>query len=290
MTSRERLTAVLERRIPDTVPICVRGVSPFGDKMNWMGRHHESYQRLRDFVRANGDILHGVGFDTGVFLSGARVEEESRVIREDEDWSDLEHSIGTPQGPIRSVTRRSRHNLYEVMEVEHFIKDEEDYRRFMSIPYIPVRPDVKGIVEAKDREVGESGILSVFMPEAIAYVHQLFGSEGLALWSVTQRERLMRLFETLGGRVLDYVGHLVREGAGPLFSCAGAELAVPPLMSPGDFHDFVTVIDRPVHELVHAHGGYIMMPAASPFEPVLSEQAFEGYREYVRTGREYGRY
>ena len=34
----------------------------------------------------------------------------------------------------------------------------------------------------------------------------------------------------------------------------------------------------------------IMMPAASPFEPVLTDKGFEGYRTYVEAGRKYGRY
>jgi len=374
MTPRERLLAVLRREIPDTVPIYIRGVNPFGEKMNWMGKQDPSYERLRKFVLDSTDIFHGYGLDAGVFLSGAEVKVSQRTIREDDDWRDIESAIQTPRGPIRSVTRRSRHNLYEVMQVEHYVKDEEDFERFMSIPYVPVRPDVKGPAQRAEREVGEHGIAAAGMPEVISYAHELLGSEGLAVWSVIHRDRLDRLFGELRARLLDYVGYILKEGAGPVLSCGGAELAVPPLMSPKDFHDFVTVMDKPMHELVHSYGrytwihchgkldkvleefveigvdvlepveappggnvelkdakrrigdevilmgnmpyeaiigwpskrieervesdceaamaggGFIMMPCASPFEPVLTDEAFEGFKTYVRAGRKYGRY
>jgi len=374
LTPRQRLLAVLRREKPDTVPIYVRGVSPFGEKMNWMGRHHPSYERLRKYVFENADILHGTGFDSGVFLSAADARARESVIREDADWRDVEWRVETPRGPIRNVTRRSKQNLYEVMEVEYFIKSEEDYERFMSIPYVPPRPEVKPRMAEKDREVGEHGLPMVEMPCALSVAHQLLGSEGLAMWSVFHRDRVMKILTTMRDRTLDYMEYVLSEGAGPLFGYGGPELAVPPLLSPQDFHDFVTEIDRPVHELVHsrgcytvihchgklskvledfveigvdvlepveappggdvalddvkrrigdkvvlmgnmpyeaiiswtpgriaervkadceaamAGGGYVMMPAASPFEPVLTDEGFEGFKAYIQAGRKYGRY
>jgi len=374
MTSRERLLAVIRREVPDTVPIFIRGVSPINKNMNWMGRHHESYERLRTLVWEHTDLFHATGFDTGAFLSGAGAGVTESVIREDEDWRDIEEEIATPRGPIRSLTRRSRHNLYEVMEVEYFIKDAEDFRRFMSIPYVPVRPDVKEEIRRKEQEAGEHGLVTVGIPEAIGLAHTLLGSEGLALWSVLHRDMLDELFSRLQERILDYVRHILAGGAGPILSCGGAELAVPPLMTPKDFHDFVTVIDKPVHDLAHEHGrytwihchgkldevleefmeigvdilepveappggnvglaqakrrigaevvimgnmpyeaiiswpeekirrrvkadceaamdggGFIMMPCASPFEPILTDEGFEGFKTYITAGREYGKY
>jgi hypothetical protein len=374
MTSRERLLTVLKRGVPDTVPIFIRGVSPFNEKMNWMGKHDPSYERLRRFVLEETDHFHSVGLDGGEFLSAADIEVTERVVREDDEWRDIERSIRTPLGPIRRVTRRSKMNLYEVMDVEHFIKDARDYERFMSLPYVPVRPQVREIVRRKEKEVGDHGLVAVGIPEVISYAHDLFGSEGLALWSVLHREKLDALFQALAARVIDYVRYILSEGAGPVLTSGGAELAVPPLMSPKDFHDFVTVVERPVHELahscgtytwVHCHGkldevleefleigvdilepveappggnvaladvkrriggqtilmgnmpyeaiiswpkeriegrvkadcqaamdggGFIMMPAASPFESVLTDEAFEGFKTYVRAGRKYGRY
>jgi uroporphyrinogen-III decarboxylase len=229
-------------------------------------------------------------------------------------------------------------------------------------------------MESADRQAGVYGLPAVSIPCALMYVHQLFGSEALALWSMLDRDRLTRVFDLLKARVLDYVEYILREGAGPVLSYGGPELAVPPLMSPKDFHDFVTVMDKPVHELAHSHGrytwihchgtldkvleefleigadvvepleappggdveladakrrigdrivimgnmpyeaiiswpkdrieervkadceaamaggGYIMMPCASPFEPVLTDEAFEGFKAYILAGRKYGRY
>lgn len=374
MTSRERLLAVLRRDMPDTVPIYLRGVSPFGEKMNWMGVHHPSYERLRSFAFANCDLFHGIGFDSGAFVSAAPVSITDSVVREDDRWKDARQSIETPLGELSNVTRYSKENLYDVMEVEFFIKDEEDFERFMSIPYEPPRPEVQPRMRRADAEVGEHGVPVVGIPSAIMIAHRLLGSEGLAMWSVMHRDKLLGIFRTIRDRLLDYVGYLLKEGAGPLFSYVGPELATAPLMSPGDFHEFVTDIDKPLHDLirsygawswVHCHGrlsevledfaemgatvveplevapggdvplaeakrrigekvilmgnmpyeallswgprrieekvkadceaameggGYIMMPAASPFEPVLSDVGFQGYKTYVEAGRKYGRY
>ncbi len=373
MTSRERLLAVLRRETPDTVPVFVKGVSPFGENMNFMGRFDESYERLRRLVYDTADIFHPVGFDTGTFLS-AGIPLETRIIREDADWRDVESTIETPAGPLTSVTRSSRHNQYEVMTVKFWLESMDDFERLMRLPYRPVRPAVAEVMARKDSEVGERGLPYVGIPSVIMFMHVLLGSEGLATWSVMHRERLRELVEIFSVRVLEYVKHLLSEGAGPVFSYAGPELAVPPLMSPRDFHEFVTIPDKPVHELIHASGfytwvhshgrldevleefaemgadileplevppggnvtlseaksrigqqvvlmgnmpydaliywpaekiqakvesdcraamkggGFIMMPAASPFEPVLSDTGFEGYRAYIEAGRRYGRY
>ncbi len=372
MTSRERLLAVLQRRAPDAVPIWVRGVSPFGDRMNWMGRHDASYERLRRFVLEHGDILHGIGLDAGIFLSSVARGVET-VIAGDGRWRDIETRIETPKGPIRKVTRFSTTDYFEDI-VEHYVKADADYERFMSIPYEPVRPDVAPRVAEAQRTVGDRGIVAVGIPSAINYVHELLGSETMALWSVLERARLRELFETMQERVVDYVTHLVESGAGPVLSYTGPELALPPLLAPADFREFVAKIDRPVHEVAHAHGcytwvhshgktstvleefagmgadvlepvevppggnvtlteakrrigdrvvlmgnmpyeallswapgrieakvkadceaameggGYIMMPAASPFERVLTDAAFENYKTYVLAGRKHGRY
>ena len=374
MTSRERLLSLLRREVPDTVPIFIRGVSPFGDKMNWMGRFDESYERLRRLVFDETDIFHAVGFDSGFFLSGADIPIEQAVIREDEDWRDTQTTVRTPEGPILSVTRRSRHNLYEVMEVKFYVESEADLERFLSLPYKPAQPQVKGPLAQRQAEIGERGLVVAGIPSALMYFHELLGSEGLGLWSVLHRERIEALVDMLAARVLDYVEYLLEEGAGPVLSYGGPELAVPPLMSPADFHRFVTIPDKPIHDLVHSYGrhtwvhchgkigtvledflemgvdvlepveappggdveladvkrrvgegiilmgnmpyeaiiswpperieakvkadceaamaggGYIMMPAASPFESVLSDEGFEGYRTYIAAGRKYGRY
>jgi hypothetical protein len=374
MTPRARLSAVLRREVPDTVPIFLRGVSPFGENMNWMGRFDGSYERLRRLAFEKTDIFHGAGFDCGVFLSGADIPVTTSVISENTDWQDMGTKVETPLGPLRKVVRHSTHNLYDVMEVEFYIKDEGDYERFMSIPFEPVRPAVQPTMTEKDREVGEKGLTVVGIPSPVGITHELLGSEGLALWSVLHRGKVLAILKEMSRRLLDYVAYLLEQGAGPVFSYGGPELALPPLMSPRDFRDFVTDIDRPVHELIHsygrytwvhchgtldkaleqfveigvdilepveappggdveladvkrrigdkvilmgnmpyealiswptpriearvkadcaaamARGGYIMMPAASPFEPVLTDRGFEGYTAYVESGRKYGRY
>ncbi len=374
MTRRQRLIAVLEGRKPDTVPIFLRGVSPFGEKMNWMGKHQPSYERLRGLALEETEIFHGVGFDSGVFLSGADIDVSESIIREDEEWRDVERRIETPLGPLASVTRHSRSNNYDVMQVEFYVKSEEDVERFLSLPYEPVRPEVKPVMKAKDAEVGESGVVSVGIPSAMGVAYGLWGSQRLALWSVMHREKVVRVLEVFRDRVVEYVEHLLKGWAGPVLASGGAELATPPLMSPGDFHDFVTEMDKPVNDIIHSYGchswvhchgnldrvledfveagvdviepveappggdveladakrrvgdklvlmgnmpyeaiiswpkeriearvradceaameggGFIMMPCASPFEPELTDEGYEGYKTYVRAGRKHGRY
>jgi len=373
VTPRERLLAVLRRETPDTVPIFIRGVSPFGERMNWMGRFDESYERLRRLVLDETDIFHSVGFDAGIFLS-ADITAAKRVVNEDADWRDVETRIETPAGPLTSVTRRSKHNLYEVMPVKFYIESEDDYDRFMALPYAPPRPRVEARMSRTDAEVGERGLPVVAIPSVISFCHELLGSAGLGIWSVLHRDRLRRLVDMLSKRLLDYVEYLLQAGAGPVFSYGGPELAVVPLMSPRDFHDFVALPDAPLHALIHSYGcytwvhchgkldkvleeflemgvdilepveappggdvtladakrrigektilmgnmpyeaiiswppeavearvradceaamgsgGYIMMPAASPFEPILTDEGYEGYRTYIESGRKYGRY
>jgi uroporphyrinogen-III decarboxylase len=77
----------------------------------------------------------------------------------------------------------------------------------------------------------------------------------LPVWTLEHRGLLRELLDVAQQRILDELRYCLDRGAGPLYYFNGPEYALPPLMSPADFEEFVVEYDRRLVELVHSYPG-----------------------------------
>jgi len=274
MTSRERLLALLRGEPTDRIGIQIRGVHVWNDR--WCASRHESFRPLIDAVREHGDWAVGIGFEQGFCYSAAPVALHTS-IEEVPDHADVEHHvtfIDGPQGPLRRVVARSRVG-HPDMTVEHFVKTPEDAENLLALPYEPLRPDTARFLEL-DRTVGDRGLVLVGLGyDPIGEVYELLGTERLAFWSVEHRDLLHRMLGEFLRRRLDVIEHIAQSGvalAMPLMvGHVGAEVVVPPLASPADFRDFVVRYDRPLHDAVHAMGGFVHVHSHGSISKLLED-------------------
>lgn len=267
MTSRERLLTAMRCGTPDRVPIQVRGVPVWNE--TWVRSRHESYRPLIEAVRQHGDWVASWSPPTGRFLSDAPLELSTTTREVDDRWVLFETTLQTPQGPLVASYQSSRLGM-PGLERSFFVKTEEDVERFFSLPYVPPKPSVEEYFRLEER-LGERGLVLVSLLSPIGHVHDLLGSELLALWSAERREVVRHLVEVFTERLRTVIEHLLDQGVGGVYGFLGEEYATPPLHSPRDFHEFVTEPEKELFALIHARGGLVHVHCHGPLNAVLEE-------------------
>lgn len=259
MTSRERLLALLRGGPTDRIGIQMRGVCPWSEA--WCAARHASFRPLVDAVREHGDWEAMCGFDWG--LASSAMPPCREFVEEVPGHGDVEHHVTViegPKGPLRQTVAYSRVG-HPRMTVEYFCKTPEDAENLLELPYVPLTPDVGKFLDL-DRQVGDRGLVLIIIgSDPVGDLHELLGTETLAFWSVEHRDLLHRMMAEFLRRKLDIVGHLAASGLAERMPVwighTGAEVVVPPLAGPADFRDFVVRYDKPLHEAIHAMGGFV---------------------------------
>lgn len=258
MTERERMLAAFRREEPDHFPIHVRGVRAWDER--WCESRHESYRPIIEAVREHGAYELGTGLGGGELLTSHPID--TSVESEDAgDWIIHRTTIETPGGQLTCARKSSTRGL-PGLQTEYFVKTLDDLDAMLSIPYEPVRPNMSQFAEL-DAEIGDRGIVMCALPVPIYRLALLTGSDRLAIWSITDRDRILAAVDVLLERTLDMLEWAIEQGVGPIFATAGEEFMTPPLAGPADFDEFVVKPGIPVRDRlreagmlrhVHCHG------------------------------------
>jgi len=257
MSSRDRLLAAYQSQPVDRVPIRVWGADP------WTEVWHPSFQPILDAALQYSDICTGWGPMLNPFWSDVPVPIQVKD-RPSQHAGFVNRVITyeTPRGPITQVEAVSpQHRPGRVLKF--FVESEEDALAWLSVPYVPARPDLSPFFEMRER-LGERGLVMAYIGEPMYHVYTLMGSELMAFWSIEKRDLLREMITTAEQRLTDLVLYMLEQGVGPVFGYVGPELCIPPLMSPRDFYEFVVEVDKkftlPIRQAgnlvwVHCHGG-----------------------------------
>jgi uroporphyrinogen-III decarboxylase len=95
------------------------------------------------------------------------------------------------------------------------------------------------------------------MPIGVAY--GLAHPQTFALWTLTEREALVRFTRIMFEREYTFLKKALETGAGPVFFTVGTEFLAPPMCSPSAFDALITPFDGPLFELIHHHGGKVIV-------------------------------
>ncbi len=274
MNSRERLLTALRGGRPDRVPIVVRGVNPYAKHMNWRGEADPSYRPLLDLVREHCDVEHLWSAGRGFFLNEVELALTSEV-KEQGGWRTAQQTLQTPRGPLTAVRQVGQDGYASHATLKHWIAEEEDVARFLSLPYEPAKPDLAPYHSAV-AELGEHGYVLPYLDDPIGLVHALLGSETLAIWTVQAPHLLQRLLAAMAERLHAYLQALLEAGVQPVVGLQGAEAVLPPLVSPRLFDELVLRYDAPLVDLAHRYGCLVVMHCHGPLNAVLERFADMG--------------
>ncbi len=283
MTSRERLMAAIRHEAPDRVPVSTYEMtglhydpreregqgpdrSPARMYLSGWWNHEPSYQPLMAYIREQADCVYMTDIRTG-----------DRYLKEHthtETWREGPHQytrtvLRTPKGPL-SQTFRVDDGLYTAWETEHLVKDEEDVRRYLSIPFDPEPVDVSHLA-AQDAFVGDRGILMVDVLDPICEVAGLFDFSDFTVTAFTEPDTITRLLDFAFERQRHFLGDMLRKGAGPLFRFAGPEYCTPPYLPKECFLKFVTQYDKRLIRMIHDHGQYARVHSHGKIRTVMDQ-------------------
>jgi uroporphyrinogen-III decarboxylase len=240
MTTEQRVLAALRCERPDRVPVFLY-LNPYVE--SWHTRD-PSYKAVLDACKEYADIIYDWGCPSGFFHSTAALKTETRDLPDGRK----EHIRHTPAGPISMVTRA---NWRGAGTVKRWVTTPEDAERLLSIPYEPSRPSLSEFFETKERLEGKC-VAQVTFPDPIC-VAEYVDEAVLAVWTLEHRDLIRRMLDAVVERLLDALKYCLESGVGPIYYFNGPEFALPPLMSPRDFEEFVVQYDTRLFELVHSY-------------------------------------
>jgi len=248
MSVEQRVLTALQCRQPDRVPVFLY-LNPYLDS-EWYSRDPSYYEVLQACERY-ADVIYDWGFPSGLFHTAAPLDEETRQLAGDT----TEYVVHTPAG---SISSRSKVNWCGGGTVKRWISEPKDVERLLSIPYEPPCPDLKSILQAR-KAMPDKWVVQLTFEDPMCCVG-LIDEMTLALWTIERRDLLRALLDVAFERIQTELRYCLDRGAGPVYYFNGPEYALPPLMSPRDFEEFVVEYDKRLVDLVHSYAGnYVIM-------------------------------
>ena len=242
MTPDERVLAALRRQQPDRVPVFLY-LNPWAK--NWYNQD-PSYADVLAACAEYEDVVYDWGFPQGLFFTAAKVETANRDL----GGGHTETTWRTPAGPLTTVSRKDWRGGGLV---KRWITKVADVERALYIPYVPPRPDLSPFFAERERLKGRA-VAQVTFADPICCAGWI-EEETLAIWTIEERPLLKRFLDAMYQRVMDHLRYCLDKGVGPICYFNGPEYALPPLMSPRDFDEFVVEYDRELIRLIHSYPG-----------------------------------
>jgi len=254
MTSRERLWAALDGREPDRVPIWI--LYP-REKLGYYVDVHNlpSYARVMPHIWERTDWLDRRSIPAPPFYTTAAQVESQVEVRG--GWTIRRSVLHTPLGDLTSEHRQDRENASGA-RTGHYCQDISDLEKILAIPYEPAEPDLTAFYQAA-KKLGDAGLMMADLGMPIGVAYGLTHPETFAIWTLTERETLVRFTKIMFERKYAFLKKALEAGAGSVFFTVGTEFVAPPMCSPAAFDALITPFDAPLFELIHRYGGKVIV-------------------------------
>ena len=239
MTTEQRVLTALRCQQADRVPVLIF-LDPYTDSRF---RSDPSYDEVMAACEEYADVVYDWGFPSGLFHTAAHLTTETRSLPD----GLTEHICHTPAGPLTSL---ARDDWRGAGTVKRWITQPEDVERFLSIPYVPPRPDLTEFFATRERLAGKCIAQATFQDPICCA--GLFDETTLAIWTIERRDLITDMLDAAFDRIADQLHYCLENDVGPLYYFNGPEYALPPLMSPADFDEFVVRYDTRLIELIHS--------------------------------------
>ena len=254
MTSRERLWAVLNRQVPDRVPIWMlypRDYLPYYADVH----HLPSYTPVIDQVWNKTDWLDRRSLPSPLFFTAAAQVET--VTTTQGEWTINQSVLHTPRGDLIAETRQDQASASSSI-TEYWCKNLDDLEKVLSIPYQPAEPDLTEFRRAAS-QLGDAGLMMVDPPMPVGVAYHLLGPENFAIYAYTDLEVLVKFTRVMFERQYPFLKKALEAGAGPVFFTVDTEFVAPPLCHPAVFDALITPFHTPLFELIHRYGGRVIV-------------------------------
>jgi uroporphyrinogen decarboxylase len=272
MTSRARMLAALERRLPDRLPVTTHHLMPyFVDK----------YMGGVSFA----EVFDEMGMEAIDWVTCLEYDEAARAdhwrLRDEEvsgtSYATRRYTISTPKGEIGCVLQS---NDYTSWLAEHFVKEKRDMELIAEY-WVPPRCGIAAVNEAAAR-MGERGIVRGHVASFDVYGQPgcwqdfccLRGTEKAIMDSFDDPEWVHESLAMLRDRKLGYIASLA--GAEyDLIELGGGDASTT-VISPSIFEEFVAPYDAALIEGLKKAGKRSVYHTCGGMMPILEAIADMG--------------
>jgi uroporphyrinogen-III decarboxylase len=172
-------------------------------------------------------------------------------------WTVRKSVLHTPLGDLTAESRESDRNATGA-RTEYFCKEIADLEKVLAIPYEPAEPDLTSFHQAAAK-LGDAGLMMVNLGMPVGVVHGLAHPQDFALWTLTERDAVVRFTRIMFERQYTFLKKTLDAGAGPVFFTVGSEFVAPPMGSPATFDALIAPFDGPLFDLIHSYGHKIIV-------------------------------
>ena len=277
MTSRERLLAALNGKVPDRVPANLYEINPWAEGTFYTTE--ESWQDMIEFLKKEADSFGWGPVDFGIFHSDPK-KVVARTHTKHEGNSTFYHTeIETPKGLLTNDSREDA-GIATCWTLKHFIENDEDIEKFLSMEYYPHQPDLTNFFKLEEvmKENGR-GAMILSLADAVCEVASTMKFEFFTMRSVEDKKIILKLIDIFQERLLYQYEYLAKNVKDTVFRICGPEYVTPPLMPPSYFHEFVTLQDRGLSSIIHKYsenGNFVCIHSHGKIGRVLDEIALIG--------------
>jgi hypothetical protein len=281
MTSKERMLAAIEGKMPDRLPVTTHHLMPY-----FLDVYMDGISELEFFEHFGMDAYvwtvsyRSESGQAWLDEHGYPVTDQWRYESEpvlDQEYPTTKWRIITPKGDLTTYLQSNRHTSWLG---EHFIKEKSDIdllAEFMPAP----TADVEAINRAADK-LGDRGLVrghiccfDIFgQPGCWQDAACLVGIENLILATFDDPEWVHSLLKILQRRKMHYIRSL--QGARYGIIELGGGDASTTVISPKIFNEFVAPYDQKLTELAHEVGQKIVYHTCGGMMPILEDIADMG--------------
>jgi len=251
LTRHERIMRIFKRQDIDRPALKLWGAFPGA------GTLHPNYAGINRLAMENSDIFMTRNMPFNIYCGTHEAELISVASRPCgiANWHNECTTFSTPLGELSRLERVS--DIGEPgYTLEYLVKDADDLRKLLSMPYAPMPVDIRAYQEGV-AQVGDAGICMMGLDHVGYAVERLCGSELFAILSVDEPELIEEACDLFAGRLEEHVKDIIETGIKPVYAWVGPEVLTPPLMNMNGFMRYVAQPDKRICTLIHESGGYV---------------------------------
>lgn len=251
MTSRERLLAVLEGRIPDRVPVCCYELVGY-DSHNFCNKE-PSYRLLMDYIREKTDCIAMWNPASDAKIACTAYDPHFETIRESFPGGYTEKTVVKIGGRTLQKQIRRFDNVYTTWTTEPLCKDSEDVEAIMSLPFVPYTFSTNDVGRIQS-ELGDKGLLMPGLsdPAYVAMALMEFGES--MVWVMTETEFFADVVKELHRRNMINLERMLQTTPADMYRICGPEYMCPPYLPPKYFERFMLPYLSDMTAMIHRYG------------------------------------
>ena len=273
-TSRERLMRTIRGESVDRPAVSfyeIDGYSQNPDDPSPFNIYNDpSWRPIIDLAKERSDSIFMAEVP---FLDVPESPLDELISRE--KWNDQNGSLfikTTIKAGKRSLIQVSRRDpdVDTVWVLEHFLKNLDDLKAYLSLPEVPIggTPDIESIRKIEEN-IGDGGIVMLRNADPLCIAAQLFEMADYTIIAMTEQELFRQLMDRFAKEIYAKVELTARRLPGHLWRIVGPEYASPPYLPPYLFEEYVLGYDKQIVDIIHKHEGYARIHSHGRLKDVL---------------------